>query len=95
MSAYAALVLTLPFADSCTSSTEEVMAQPSLFLHLADRKTIKEAGEAYRKLFPKENNKTTLNELLMGNISPTNKSSLEKILNEHVLQDFKTGKTVK
>jgi hypothetical protein len=93
LSAYTALALTLPFADGCSSSPENVASQPLLFSHLADKNTISEAGNAYRKQFPKEDDKTVLSNLLIGNNAP-DKSSIQKLLDDRVLQDFKSGKTI-
>ena len=94
LSAYTALALTLPFAEGCSSSPESVASRPFLFSKLADKKTIAEAGIAYRKKFPKENDKMVLSNLLMGTGTSQNKSAIEKQLNDRVLEDFKTGKTV-
>ena len=94
LSAYTALVLTIPFVDGCTPSTEDVISQPLLFSHLADAKTIKEAGDAYRKLVAKEDNKMVLKQLLIGDGTSPDKSSIQKILDNRVFQDFKSGKTI-
>jgi len=93
LSAYTALVLTLPFVDGCSPSPENIASQPLLFSHLADKNTISEAGNAYRKQFPKENDKTVLRNLLIGN-NTSDKSSIQKKLDDSVLQDFKSGKTI-
>jgi hypothetical protein len=61
---------------------------------MVDTKTINETGLAYRKLFPAENNQTILNQLLLGNNTPSDKKLLQKQLDAQVDQDFKTGKTV-
>ena len=94
LSAYTALALTLPFAEGCSPSPENVASRPFLFSKLADKKTIADAGIAYRKKFPKENDKMVLSNLLMGSDTSQNKSAIEKRLNDHVLEDFETGKTV-
>lgn len=96
LSAYTAIALTLPFADSCTlGSKDKAIAQPLFFSHLVDIKTIKEVGIAYRKFTPTENNKTTLTDLLLGsNNTMTDKKSIQALLDSHVEQDFKTGKIV-
>jgi hypothetical protein len=49
---------------------------------------------AYLKQFPKENDKTTLSNLLIGTNASQDKSAIEKQLGERVLDDFKTGKTI-
>ena len=94
LSAYTALALTLPFAESCSPSPETIASRPFLFSKLADKKTIAEAGAAYRTQFPKENDKTILSNLLIGTGASQDKSAIEKHLDDHVLDDFKTGKTV-
>jgi len=94
LSAYTALALTLPFVDGCSPSPESIASQPFLFSHLADKNTINEAGLAYRKQFPKENDKATLRILLIGNNSPKDNSSIEKQLDERISDDFKTAKII-
>jgi hypothetical protein len=95
LSAYTAIALTLPLADGCTPSTEKILKQPSFFAHLVDAKTIREAGDVYRKQFPAEDNKSTLTGLLLGNSSTTmDKKTIRMLLDHRVEQDFKTGKTV-
>ncbi len=94
LSAYTALALTLPLADGCAPSTEKILEQPLFFAHLVDAKTISEAGHAYRKQFPEEDNKTALTGLLLGSNSTDDKKNLQTLLNNRVEQEFKTGKTV-
>jgi len=94
LSAYTALALTLPFTEGCSPSPETIASRPFIFSQLADKTTIAEAGAAYRKQFPKENDKTILSNLLIGMPPPQDKSAIEKQLDNHVLDDFKTGKTI-
>jgi len=95
LSAYMAIALTIPLMDGCgRESTEEILSEPLFFSHLVDAKAIKETGQAYRKLFPSEDNQATLNQLLLGNDQPKDKKLIQKQLNEWVEQDFKAGKTV-
>ncbi|HTD42052.1 MAG TPA: hypothetical protein VK671_15595 [Mucilaginibacter sp.] len=94
LSAYTALALTLPFADGCSPSTENIVSQPLLFSQLADKKTISEAGNAYRKQFPKEDDKTVLSNLLIGSNNSQDKSAIQRQLDDQVIQDFKNSKTV-
>lgn len=94
LSAYTALALTLPFTEGCSPSPEIIASRPFLFSQLADKRTIAEAGVAYRKQFPKENDKTILSNLLIGTNASQDKSAMEKRLDNSVLGDFKTGKTV-
>lgn len=49
---------------------------------------------AYRKQFSKEDDKIVLSNLLIGTNISKDRSALEKLLNQHVLDDFKTGKTI-
>jgi len=94
LSTYTALALTLPFTEGCSPSPETIASRPFLFSQLADKKTIAEAGAAYRKQFPKEDDKTMLKDLLIGANASQDKSAIEKQLDNSVLDDFKTGKTV-
>jgi hypothetical protein len=93
LSAYTALVLTLPFVDGCSPSPESIASQPLLFSQLADKSTISEAGNAYRKRFPTEDDKILLRNLLIGN-NTSDTSSIQKKLDDRVLQDFKLGRTI-
>lgn len=95
LTAYTAFALTLPFADSCTlSSPDKDLEQPSFFSHLVDLKTIKEAGKDYLKQFPDEDNGTVLSKLLLGADHSNDKKSIQKLLDDRVEKDFKTGKMV-
>jgi hypothetical protein len=96
LSAYIAMTLTLPLADSCASaSTDKTIAQPFFFSHLVDTKAINEAGRAYRKLIPDEDDKTKLIKLLLGdNNKSTDKKMIQALLDNRVKQDFKAGKIV-
>jgi hypothetical protein len=94
LSAYTALALTLPFVEGCSPSPETIASRPFLFSRLADKKTIAEAGAAYRKQVPEENDKTVLSNLLIGKNISQDKSAIEKQLDDRVLDDFKAGKTI-
>lgn len=95
LSAYTAIALTLPVIDGCSAnSTDKVLSQPLFFSHLVDTKTINEAGIAYRKLFPAEDSQTVLNKLLLGNSASSDKTIIQKQLDDQVKEDFKVGKTV-
>lgn len=94
LSTYTALALALPFTEGCSPSPETIESRPFVFSKLADKKTIAEAGAAYRKQFPKENDKTILSNLLIGTNASQDKSAIAKQLDDSVLNDFKTGKTV-
>ena len=94
LSTYTALALTLPLAEGCSQSPETIASRPFVFSELADRKTIAEAGQAYRKGFPKEDDKAVLSNLLIGGNASQDKSAIQKQLENRVLNDFKTGQTV-
>jgi len=94
LSAYTALALTLPFAEGCSPSSESIASRPFQFSKIADKKNIAETGIAYLKKFPKENDKIVLTNLLIGAKASLDKSVIEKQMNERVLDDFKTGKTI-
>src|SRR5258708_39487398 len=95
LSAYTAIAITLPLMDGCNwESTDKVLSQPLLFSNLVDVKTISETGQAYRKLFPAEDNQATLNQLLAGSNPSSDKKLIQKQLDERVGMDFKAGKTV-
>jgi len=94
LSTYTALALTLPLAEGCSPSPEIIASQPLLFSKLADKKTIAEAGVAYRQQFPKENDRMVLRKLLIGTDRQQDRSAIEKQLDNSVLNDFKTGKVI-
>jgi len=94
LSTYTTLALTLPFAEGCSPSPETIASRPFVFSELADKKTIAEAGRAYRKRFPKEDNKTILSNLLIGTNASQDRSAIKKRLDANVLDDFKTGKVI-
>lgn len=97
LSAFTALVLTLPLAQSCNSSSKEIaVAQPFLFSHLVDAKTIKEAGADYLKKHAAENDQKKLSQLLLGGKDPAalSKDEIQAMLDEQVTADFKAGKVI-
>jgi hypothetical protein len=97
LSAFTALALTLPFAESCSSTSEEMaVAQPLLFSHLVDVKAISEAGSAYRKTHASEDDRQKLTQLLLSGHSndASDKDKIQARLNEQVTADFKSGNTV-
>ena len=97
LSAYTALVLTLPLAEGCSSGSKEMaVAQPLLLSHLIDVKGIKEAGIAYRNTHKAEDNQQKLAELLLGgnDINSLNRDEIQTSLDKQVTADFKSGKTL-
>jgi hypothetical protein len=97
LSAFTALALTLPFAESCSiGSTEMAVAQPLLFSHLVDVKAIQEAGLAYRKIHAAEDDKLKLSQLLLSDNdrAKLGKDEIQTLLNKQVTNDFKTGNII-
>jgi hypothetical protein len=94
LSAYTAIALALPLAESCTPASVKIAAQPYLFSHITDKKTLIDVGIAYRKSFPAEDGKDNLIQLLTGNNAKPDKQVLEQLLDRNVVNDFKAGKTV-
>ncbi|MGZ3764347.1 MAG: hypothetical protein ACXVB0_02795 [Mucilaginibacter sp.] len=94
LSAFTAIVLTLPLVDGCAASPDKTLELPLFFSHIADQKVIKEAGNAYRKQFPAEDNQTVLTKLLLGHYTPKNNAETQAFLEKQVVLDFKTGKAV-
>jgi tRNA G26 N,N-dimethylase Trm1 len=97
LSAFTALALTLPFAESCsTGSKEMAVAQPLLFSHLVDAKAIREAGLAYRKTRTVEDDQQKLSQLLLSEkeTASLNKNEIESMLDKQVTNDFEAGNTV-
>jgi hypothetical protein len=97
LSAFTALALTLPFAESCNSgSKEKAVAQPLLFSHLVDVKTIREAGLDYRKTHTAENDRQKLSQLLLSDKDKASlsKDEIQTLLDKQVTADFKTGHIV-
>lgn len=93
LSAFTALALTVPFAESCAHKNEP-LALPFLFSHFADKKTIIEAGLAYRKMFEKENSQSALGEALSANNPTMDSDALRSALAKQVKQDFVAGQII-
>jgi hypothetical protein len=94
LSAYTALVLSLPLLDSCSKPGDNPLALPLFFSHIADVKTLTEAGLAYRKANRAEDDRAVLAKILSGNESSGDKKAIEAALDDRVKQDFQTNKTV-
>jgi hypothetical protein len=95
LSAFTALALTLPLAQSCNNGSKEMaVAQPLLFSHMVDAATITEAGLAYRKTHTAEDNKEKLSQLLLGKNGTLGKDEIQTMLDKQVTADFKQGKTL-
>lgn len=94
LSAYTALALSMPLLDSCSRPEDNPLAVPLFFSHIADVKTINEAGLAYRKTTKAEDDRTVLAKLLSGNNAPNDKKAIRAALDDQVKQDFQTNKIV-
>src|SRR6478735_2277213 len=97
LSAFTSIALTLPFAESCNSGSKEMaIAQPLLFSHLVDAKTIKEAGADYLRTHAVENDREKLAQLLMGgkDVAKLSKDEIQTLLDKQVTADFKTGRVL-
>jgi hypothetical protein len=94
LSAYTALVLSMPLLDSCSKTEDNPLAMPAFFSHIADVKTISEAGLAYRNTTKGEDDRTVLTKLLSGNNASSDKKAIQTALDGQVKQDFQTNKTV-
>ena len=94
LSAYTALVLSMPLLDSCSKPADNPLALPLFFSHIADVKTITEAGLAYRKQNRAEDDRTVLAKILSGNETPGDKKATQAALDERVKRDFQAQKTV-
>jgi hypothetical protein len=97
LSAFTALALSLPFAEGCGPSAKDMAAaQPLLLSHMVDVKAITEAGLAYRKTHPDENDEYKLSQLILAgrDVSSANKNTIQALLDKQVTADFKLGKTV-
>ncbi|MBS1530525.1 MAG: hypothetical protein JSU01_09470 [Bacteroidetes bacterium] len=93
LSAYTALALTLPFAESC-GRTNDPLALPLLFSKIADKKTLIETGLAYRRAVKDEDNQTALSEKLARGMPTMDAEALRRALNYQVKQEFKAGTTI-
>ena len=94
LSAYTALVLSMPLLDSCSKPEDNPLALPLFFSHIADVKTITDTGLAYRKANRGEDDRTVLAKILSGNETSGDKKAIEAALDNRVKQDFQTNKTV-
>ena len=94
LSAYTALVLSAPLLDSCSKPADNPLAMPLFFSHIADVKTITEAGLAYRKTNRAEDDRMVLAKILSGNNASADEKEIQAALDTLVKQDFQTNKTV-
>ena len=97
LSAFTAVALSVPFINGCSYNQLNAEAQPLLFSHLTDEKTILQTGVTYLKSHPVENNKSKLSEILLENAgltTSTDKATIRFMLDNCVRSDFKTGKII-
>jgi hypothetical protein len=93
LSAFTALALTLPFAESC-SSKNSPMDIPLLFSKIVDKKVLIEAGKAYRKMRADEDSQAALSEKLSRGMPTLDADALRRALNYQVKQEFAAGTTI-
>lgn len=98
LSAFTAAAISLPLLHSCSSSaTEQAISQPVFLSRLFDGNMIKDAGKAYLKKTPAENDDDKLVQLLTDNntiANSTDEKAIHQYLDEKIKQDFKAGNTV-
>jgi hypothetical protein len=94
LSTYTALALAMPLSDGCKKNPNDPLSQPFIFSRIADIKTIREAGMAYRKLAPHENEATALRQILSEGKPTTDAKVLTTLLNRQVKQDFASAKVI-
>ena len=98
LSAATALALVnLPFLESCGNDSKKMaVALPLLFSHLVNVSEVQEAGAAYLKINPAEDDRSKLSGLLLGNYEQEklNKNEIQTLLDKQVTNDFKTGNMV-
>jgi hypothetical protein len=90
LSAYTALALTLPFAESC-SSKNTPMDLPLLLSKIVDKKMLIETGSAYRKMRQDEDSQAELSEKLSRGMPTLDADALRRALNFQVKQEFIAG----
>jgi len=93
LSAYTALALILPFAESC-SSKNSPMDLPLLFSKIADKSTLIEAGAAYRKMHRDEDSQAVLSQKLSRGMPTLDAGALSRALSFQVKQEFAAGNTI-
>ncbi len=97
LSAFAAAAISFPLLHSCNQSTENEMAKPEFLSRLFDEKTINDAGKAYMKRTPLENDKNKLIQLLSDEsqiVKSSDQKAIHHYLDQRVKQDFGTGNTI-
>lgn len=97
-SAIAAASLAIPWLIGCTGSgNETAIARPDFLQHALDQKTLTEIGNAYRKLFPEEGNRSKLVSLLLEahpSSQASDSASLYTYFESQVANDFSADHVV-
>src|SRR3954471_11236233 len=92
LSAFATAAISIPLFHSCNpAATKQAMAQPLFLSRLFNENTIQDAGKAYLKNTPAENNKDKLVQLLAGNHTIANSKDEKEIhqyLDQKIRQEF-------
>lgn len=73
------------------NKTSKALRDPEVLSKCVEEKTILQVGRTYRKLYPGEDNRTTLESLLTGNNNATN---LKQLMEDKVQEDFKNSQLV-
>ena len=98
LSAFATAAISVPLLHSCsTSAGDQAMSQPVFLSRLFDENMIRDAGKAYLKKTPGENDNDKLAQLLADNndiANSTDKKAIHQYLDEKIRHDFETGSTV-
>jgi hypothetical protein len=93
LSAFTAVALTVPLTEGCAHKNDP-LTLPLLFSRFADKKTIVEAGLAYRKMFENENSQSALGQALSANKPAMDPGALRSALQNQVKKDFAAGKII-
>ena len=98
LSAFTAAAISVPFLQSCNqSTTEDALAKPMFLSRLFDEKTITDAGKAYIKKAPSENDENKLIGLLSDNSAiakSSDQNTIHQYLDKKIKQEFEAGNTV-
>ena len=97
LSAFAAAAISFPLLHSCNQSSENAIATPVFLSRLFDEQTIGDAGKAYIKNTPAENDEKKLIQLIGDNgpiLKSTDQNAIHNFLDQKVKEDFATGNTV-
>ena len=96
-SAFTAAAIRFPLLHSCNQSRENEIAKPVFLSRLFDEKAINDAGKAYIRRTPLENDKNKLIQLLSNDsemLRSSDQKAIYQYLDQRVKKDFETGNTV-